>query len=249
MILKSSYKCPRLRVLLWRSPTVSGRRMAPVNLTFELVQCPNESTVEEAVAIFAQVMISDPAAIALAGGNLVLIPDLGRCMLRALLLCPGTSHMFTARDETGALIGYTVLALPGQLMLSTGEQREAGKLLEFMAKLSPEGQAYYTEAMGKEVPQANDEAFGVKESERNTYWCNFAMVRSDYQGKGVAKALFELVFKEAEKLYPVVALTTTNIRNVPIYEKIGFTLFGEKVMQSPWIEWHLWFFSKDRRTV
>ena len=50
--------------------------------------------------------------------------------------------------------------------------------------------------MGKEVPQANDEAFGVKESERNTYWCNFAMVRGDYQGKGVAKALFELVFKE-----------------------------------------------------
>lgn len=50
--------------------------------------------------------------------------------------------------------------------------------------------------MAKEIPEVNDAAFGIKESERNTYWCNFAMVRADYQGMGVAKAMFELAYKE-----------------------------------------------------
>ncbi len=50
--------------------------------------------------------------------------------------------------------------------------------------------------MMKEVPELNDKALGIQEAERNTYWCNFAMVRADYQGKGVAKAMFELAFNE-----------------------------------------------------
>ena len=50
--------------------------------------------------------------------------------------------------------------------------------------------------MGKEVPRANDEVLGIPEAERTTYWCNFAMVRADYQSKGVAKAMFERAFKE-----------------------------------------------------
>lgn len=52
------------------------------------------------------------------------------------------------------------------------------------------------EQMGKEVPQVNDEAFGIKDSECNTYWCNFAMVRADWQGKGVAKAMFQRAYQE-----------------------------------------------------
>ena len=61
----------------------------------------------------------DPASFALTGGDLSLIPDLGRTMIRALILCPDISHVFTARDDTGALVGYTIFALPGQCMLST----------------------------------------------------------------------------------------------------------------------------------
>ena len=88
-----------------------------------------------------------------------------------------------------------------------------------MEKLSPEGRAYYPEAvsagsishpleqrvltvvtachqMGKAVPLANDEMIGIKDAERSTYWCNLAMVRKDYQGQGIAKAMFQLAFKE-----------------------------------------------------
>ena len=50
--------------------------------------------------------------------------------------------------------------------------------------------------MGKEVPKANDKVFGIEAAERNTYWCNLAMVRADHQGKGIAKAMFELAYEE-----------------------------------------------------
>ncbi|RDX40724.1 hypothetical protein OH76DRAFT_308727 [Lentinus brumalis] len=216
--------------------------MAPPNVTFEFVDHPTE----EAKEVFAGVMKHDPVAKCLTGGDLNLIPLLGLTFLRALLLSPGVSHMFTARDDTGALVGFTVFTLPGQLMLSTQEQRENAKLSEFASQLSEAGREFYAETMDKLIPKANDKAFGIEDSERNTYWCNFAMVRSDYQGKGVAKALFGLAFKEADKLGATVALTTTNEINVPIYEKIGFQQPDEKVTyMSPWTEWYLWFFKRS----
>ncbi|KAI0631481.1 hypothetical protein C8Q77DRAFT_139138 [Trametes polyzona] len=220
--------------------------MAPSGITFEFVENPTETIAEEATQVFAGLMVEDPAAIALVGGDMSLLPSLGGVMIRALALTPGTSHLFTARDESGALVGYTLFSLPGQLILSTPEQQKHG-LFEFMGKLSPEGQKYYPEVMAKEVPKANDEALGIEGAERNTYWCNFAMVRADYQGKGVARALFELATKEAAKTGETMALTTTNIRNVPIYEKLGFTLCGHKVMPSPWVDWPLWFFKKETK--
>ena len=48
--------------------------------------------------------------------------------------------------------------------------------------------------MGNEVPKANDEVFGIEAAERNTYWCNLAMVRPEYQRKGIATAMFKLAY-------------------------------------------------------
>ena len=50
--------------------------------------------------------------------------------------------------------------------------------------------------MGQVVPKVNDEGFSIEAAERTTYWCNLAMVRADYQNKGIAKAMFELAYKE-----------------------------------------------------
>ncbi|KAI0643326.1 hypothetical protein C8Q79DRAFT_1002544 [Trametes meyenii] len=204
--------------------------MAPSNLKFEHLETP----------------VPDPAAIALTGGDMSLLPTLGGVMFRALALTPGVGDLFVARDEHGALVGYTLFSLPGQLVLSTPEQQKHG-LLDFMAKLSPEGQKYYPETMMTEVPKANDAALGIQEAERNTYWCNFAMVRADYQNRGVARALFELAIKEAAKAGATMALTATNIKNIPVYEKLGFKLHGHTVIPSPWVDWDLWFFSKETK--
>ena len=32
---------------------------------------------------------------------------------------------------------------------------------------------------------------------------------------------------------------------MPIYEKIGLKLYGEKKLPSPWVEWTLWFFARE----
>ena len=68
--------------------------------------------------------------------------------------------------------------------------------------------------MGKEVPKLNDEMLCIDAAERTLYWCNVAMVRADYHGKGIAKALFQLAFEEAEKMGWSVGLGTTNPCNV-----------------------------------
>lgn len=49
-------------------------------------------------------------------------------MLRALALTPGIADLFIARDETGALVGYTLFSLPGQLILSTSAASYLGLL-------------------------------------------------------------------------------------------------------------------------
>ena len=48
-----------------------------------------------------------------------LLPDFGGVMIRSLMLSPGVSHVYTARDDSGTLVGFTIFALPGQLMCST----------------------------------------------------------------------------------------------------------------------------------
>ncbi|KAI0700812.1 hypothetical protein C8T65DRAFT_741927 [Cerioporus squamosus] len=217
--------------------------MTPANILFEGVENPTGELVEEATKIFSAVMTEDPAAIALTEGNISFIPDLGNAIIRPLVLCRDVGQIFTARDETGALVGFTLFSLPGQLVLSTPPQQAYG-LSKFMDKLSSRGQKYYTETMEDVLPNASDEALGMKEAERNMYWCEFAMVRADYQGKGIAKALFQLAFQQADKLGAAVGLMTTNIRNVAIYEKIGFMGYGQRVMPSPWIDWPVWFFAR-----
>ncbi len=66
------------------------------------------------------ILHADPCSIALTGGDISLLPDFGGVMVRSLMLTRGVSHVYTARDsDTGALVGFTIFALPGQLMCST----------------------------------------------------------------------------------------------------------------------------------
>ena len=93
-------------------------------------------------------------------------------------------------------------------------------MLDFMKKLSPEGRAYYADTVsclsdstshnfelmshailtslkiGKKVPAAYDNLFGIEAMPRKAYWCNFAMVRKEHQGKGIATRLFQMASQE-----------------------------------------------------
>ena len=56
--------------------------------------------------------VHHPSAVALTSGDLSLIPAFGRVIIRSLALCRGAEHLYTARDATGALVGFTLVALP-----------------------------------------------------------------------------------------------------------------------------------------
>ena len=62
--------------------------------------------------------------------------------------------------------------------------------------------------MGHEVSKAYDKVLGIQDAERTTYWCHLAMVRSDFQGKGIAKALFALAFGELKSSHGELVLSS-----------------------------------------
>ena len=50
--------------------------------------------------------------------------------------------------------------------------------------------------MADKFPKIADEILGVHDVERAWYWCVNAMVSTDFQGQGIASAMFDLAFKE-----------------------------------------------------
>ncbi|EMD31799.1 hypothetical protein CERSUDRAFT_119368 [Gelatoporia subvermispora B] len=216
--------------------------MAPANITIQRVEKPADGLIEASVQLFKDLMIKAPATHALTTGKPELIDGMARASIRPIALVAG--EMYTAVDENDALIGFTLWLPPGSNIWTTEEQRQMG-LDQFLETLSPEGQEYYTNVLGKEFPGLVDGFLGIEHAETNMYWCNFAMVREDYQGKGILRAMFEHVFPKAQELGATMGLATTSPRNVAIYNKLGFTTRGEKVMQSPWGEWPVWVFSRE----
>jgi len=192
-------------------------------------------------------LLSEPAAIiALTAGKLELMELMARAMIRPVALVAG--EMYTATDENGVLVGFTLWLPPGENLFTTEEQRQMG-LYTFMEALPEEGKTYYSTVLGQDFPKVIDEYTGIPSAQTACYWCSFAMVRADYQGKGIAKALFQLVFSRAKEIGATIGLGTTNLRNVEIYTKIGLTLRGHRHMPSPWGEWPTWIFSKDMTAV
>jgi len=218
--------------------------MAPSNVSVGYVEKPSEEIIDEAVQIFCGLMPDDPAAVAFVGGNISLIPAMAKGMIRPLALISG--EMYAATDEDGTLVGFTLWTPPGKALFNTEDQLKEG-WMDFVDLLSDEAKGYYAQSMGVEWPAFLDRSLGIENATLNTYYCHFAFVRADYQGKGVAKALFELVFEKARRLRTVTALGTTNEVNVIKYSKIGLENKGHIVIPSPWRNWPGWAFMKDFR--
>ncbi|KAH9916234.1 hypothetical protein B0H21DRAFT_895860 [Amylocystis lapponica] len=187
-------------------------------------------------------MSDDLVMISFTGGNLSLLPDVARAMLTPVALVSG--EMYTATDENGVLVGFTLWLPPGQEGLTSEEERQMG-FYTLLSRLSDEGKDYFSSVIGKEFPAFIDESTGIPQTHLNAWWCSAAMVSADYQGKGLAKAMFELVSEKVKKTGALMALSTTNVRNVEIYKRLGFELKGHRVMKSPWTDWPLWVFLKD----
>ncbi|GJE92352.1 hypothetical protein PsYK624_085060 [Phanerochaete sordida] len=178
--------------------------------------------------------------VALTGGEYTLMPALLRAMLGGLVLAPGVGEAYAAREEEGRLVGFLAFSNPGELMFYSEESRAQG-YYEYANMLPPEAREYFLKTTS--FPPVLDDEMKI---ERQAYRCNFAFVRAEYQGKGVAKGMFNLAFQRAVELgAEKVATITINPINVPIYKALGFTLKGQKRIKSPWSEWDRWFFVRE----
>ncbi|KAH9914394.1 uncharacterized protein BXZ73DRAFT_55015 [Epithele typhae] len=183
---------------------------------------------------------------AMTGDDMTRLPSLIGLLIRPIVLVGGVGHTYTARDEHGVLVGFLMFTLPGQRLLSTDEQRKMG-MYSYVADLPKDAKDYFQKANIEDIPRVKDEIFGVKDSDRGMYWCNFAMVREVHQNKGLAARMFQMAFNEAATMNATVGLMTTNQMNVPVYESMGFALRGHETMQSPWTEYRIWCMSTEKR--
>ncbi|KZT03169.1 uncharacterized protein LAESUDRAFT_729408 [Laetiporus sulphureus 93-53] len=211
--------------------------MSPSNITVQYVSEPTEDLVEEAVKVFSDLMPEDPLAVSLVVGDRSLISSMARAMIKPIALVVG--DMYTATDESGKLAGFTLWLPPGRNLYDTLR----------WATLTEEGKTYFAETMAKDFPKMIDSKTGIESTELNTYWCSFAFVKAQYQGKGVARAMFEVAFEKAKTLGATMALATTAERNVTIYQKLGFELKGYELMPSQWMPWDAWIFARDANTL
>ncbi|GJE92369.1 hypothetical protein PsYK624_085230 [Phanerochaete sordida] len=219
--------------------------MRPSNLAYSRVDKPDAAFVEAAVNIFVGLMEEDPLAVGLTGGDISLLPMLCRVMVSGLVLAPGIGEAYAATDEHGVVVGFLAFSLPGQLLFATEESRAHG-FYDYVASLSESGKEYFLNVMAKLPPDPNE----ANKLEQASYWCNFAFIRADYQGKGVAKTLFQLSFQRGIDLNEKqMALIATNPKNLPIYKAIGFDLIDHKIVSSQWNDCNLWFLYRENEAA
>ncbi|KAH9839041.1 uncharacterized protein C8Q71DRAFT_747302 [Rhodofomes roseus] len=185
-------------------------------------------------------MQEDPLAIALTGGDMLILPYLIRAMVGAIAFMCG--DIYAAFNEHGAMVGFQGWVPPGKLLFSTEEQRE--RLEDFNVRLSDKAKEYFPKAMGVDFPKAIDDCTGIENCELNAYWCNFNFVVAEYQQRGISKAMSELAYQKAKPHKWIMALATTHVRNIAIYNHLRFELMGYRNMASPFIDWPAWIYMR-----
>jgi GNAT superfamily N-acetyltransferase len=86
-------------------------------------------------------------------------------------------------------------------------------------------------------------------SEVGYYFCNIVTVLPEAQGRGVGRALMEIVLKEAdEKGIPCYLESSRMKPNVGIYEKFGFRLVKEMLCDDDGTGIHLYCMIREPKT-
>ncbi|KZT65343.1 hypothetical protein DAEQUDRAFT_731503 [Daedalea quercina L-15889] len=214
--------------------------MPPSNITIKKIDSPTEVDVADATAIFCKLMLDDPFFVALTGGQSHLLPVLVRGLIGDIAFKAG--DMYGALDEHGVMVGFQAWTPPGNSQLATAEDKI--RLRDFFLALpSDESRAYVSQTIGVEFPKLQDVLSGIPQCELTTHWCNFNFVKEEYHKQGISKALMDLaVQKSRENGWTKMGLATTNARNVPIYERLGFVNEGYKLMKTPINRCPVWIF-------
>ncbi|PPR06250.1 hypothetical protein CVT24_000922 [Panaeolus cyanescens] len=230
-----------------------------IKFTVQRVESPSEELISSAVDLFYSLMNDDQAAISLCGGDTSLFKLQIRAMVKAAVL---DGEFYTATNEEGRLIGYSIWMPPGQEMFSTEEQRALG-FNEFVSALPQAGMDYFKNTYLAHFPGFVNQHLGPT-GKRDAWWLHNLAVAPEYQRNGIARAIVDVV-KEKASIFRMIhqtvikreliiqakakgemlATSTTNDKNVPVYVNMGFTINGSMTMPSPWGDWPLHVFSLD----
>ncbi|CCM03880.1 uncharacterized protein FIBRA_06031 [Fibroporia radiculosa] len=222
--------------------TADGEAMSHITVKHTLN--PSEEQIEEAVEVFAANMFDDPATKAFCGGDMSLMHPFTRAGIRAGILA---GEFYAATDEsTGRLVGYALCLPPGQVLLSTPEQRALG-FDDFFAKLPKDVQEFWG-TVGKRFGDFLADTLGPT-GRIDSWYMNHIFVLPEWQGQGIATSVIAQVREKAVKNGDTVALSATNPYNVPIYQALGFDLKGEMMVTSAWGDYPIYAFSLDATAV
>ncbi|KAH9928900.1 uncharacterized protein B0H18DRAFT_999285 [Fomitopsis serialis] len=201
---------------------------------------PTKRQLDEFEALFVLTMSSDLAAISICGGDQSLIGPMARAMILAATL---GGEIYAATEEGGAIVGCAVWMPPGQELLSTPEQRQLG-WNDFFAKVPQEGKDWFTKTYSNEVTTFINKILGPT-GKLDSWYLNIIMVHPEHQGRGIATKFISIVRENASAHGTMMALSTSDPRNVPIYKALHFEQRGDKRIPSPWGDWSLYIFTQD----
>ncbi|KAI0631486.1 hypothetical protein C8Q77DRAFT_1127136 [Trametes polyzona] len=214
----------------------------PDNIKVQYEPDPDDATLEAAADLYVHLSKDEPTFTAAVSGRADLGPLMARAVIRPLARVSG--ELYTARDERGALVGFAIWAPPGRSAFDTPEQLDMG-FNEFLGNVDEEGRAFQARVNGEEVPRFLKDSLGMDNAELDCYFCWFAMVKEEYQRKGICRALFQLVGEKAKAKGATMVLLTGTTENVAVYEKLGFKERGRREMDSPWTRWTFYCMARD----
>jgi len=206
--------------------------------TVQRVENPNEEQINISSDLFYDLMKDNQGAISLSGGDKSLMKLQALAIIRAGAFA---GEYYTATNSDGELVGYALWMPPGKELFSTEEERKLG-FTEFMTRLPEEGKEYFRTTYLAHFPGFVNSILGPT-GKLDSWWLHMAMVRSNYQRKGITRALINVIREKAAKSGDTLACSTTNDDNVPVYVALGFTHRGKKIMPSPWGDWPVHLFS------
>lgn len=170
---------------------------------------------EDAVAldhVLADAFFADPL-------NDWLLPDESR---RGAALRRGMGHVMR-HDYIPRGGGFTTEELDGVALWAKPDGPKPSPLEQLRALPT------FAAAFGRRLPRAM-RAFGTVEKRRpdEPHWfLDILAVRPDRQGRGIGSALMGAGVAEADRAGVPAFLVTSNPRNVPLYERVGFEVTEE----------------------
>ncbi|KAI0318693.1 hypothetical protein OF83DRAFT_1114488 [Amylostereum chailletii] len=200
-----------------------------------------DAQVDQMTDVFVRAFTGDVSNLALVGGNWTLADDMYRSRIRATLLA-GEVYVVTS-GPSSEIVSVGLWFAPGTAIFATEEERSEG-FNDFIAKLSPEGQAWLKRTCATGLAALDQESF-TPEDKARMWWCSGLVTRPDYQGRGHATAIMDRVYTKAASQGEFVGLMTATDANVPIYLHMGFIVRASAPMASPVRDFTVYYLSKE----